>query len=165
MSFQARRLTIQLPCGDSSSIIETGAADTGLPDAAVVGGGSGWPPGIPRPEPTFPVAQLKVPAPKREEVISPYDDTGIPIPPPTHPCGWVSRFVPCEWTSRFAPPGPHERFTLDPEDLDLLKKSLESKIKTIEVAEHATAAVRRQVQAQLDDLGTVERALQERERE
>lgn len=62
-------------------------------------------------------------------------------------------------------PTLRERFLLEPEELPALKRELELRLKMLDVAEHANAAVKEQVQANLEDIANAERALRELESE
>ena len=85
-----------------------------------------------------------------------------PPPPPPPPCGVPSHFFPEHPFDAVVFPEVNQRFVLEPEHLPMLKRQLELKLKMVEVAEHASATARQQVEAHLKDVETVEKALRER---
>ena len=137
MAFRADRLRVQIPCGSTGSVIELGG---GLdPDEVFAPCGDS-------PQSAF------CPPPREP-------------PPPPPPCGIPSPlFADRPWDWLVNPViDVGQRVVLDADDLPALKRQLELRLKVLEVAEHATAAVREQLEQRLLDVSNVEQSLRERE--
>jgi hypothetical protein len=148
MAFRANRLRVQLPCEPSGSVINVadelafaGCGDAGCTDS--------------------PHSAFCPPPPP-------------PPPPPDPPCGIPSHFfggggggarypqiVYDPPIDAVAIPRIEERLVLNAEDLPLLKRELELKLKMAQFAEEASIKAKQQVEAQLQDVAYAEQRLAE----
>ncbi|WP_454739460.1 hypothetical protein [Cupriavidus necator] len=134
MAFKAKLVRIQIPCGNSGSILNPGD----LPDIA-----AGCDAGCS----DSPQSAVCPPPP-------PLRPRGAP------PCGVPSNFFGLNpWDEII---NPAEQTLLSPEDLPLLKEELELKLKVLKLADDATTLAKKRVQSKLADIARVEKDLKKK---
>lgn len=141
MEFKAKRLRIQIPCGGSGSVIDVAE---GVDVGDLPAGGCG----------DSPQSAFCPPPPPKP-------------PPPPPPCGVPSHFFGGNpWEELWDPEIKQfrERFVLRPEELPSLRREMQLRLRTIELAEQAAAATREQVESNLADIEAAEQKLKEMER-
>ncbi len=134
MAFRAKRVRIQIPCGNSGSILNPGdpldiaaGCDAGCSDS--------------------PQSAVCPPPP-------PIRPQGAP------PCGVPSNFFGLNPWDEVV--NPTEQAFLSPEDLPLFKEELELKMKLLKLADDATTLAKKRVQSKLADVERVEKELKKK---